>query len=480
MLPKMSIKSSGEKGKLEQVTKLLEVLKGDLDANKLSAKQRTKLLEDLKVYGRSAENSDPIFTDHGLRTLSRYAFENTHTASSQEALRVIANALLLEPKTRQIFVTLGYAPNAAERFKTEDINDEFLLARILFLLSYDTNLDYEKLVNENHLAESINIALARHSKRYSKSSRRLSQMHTHPMDLMALSETLKLMFNITHFYPDLSEHFSKSIPHIFKILVRRKIPSPPLQAPVNYLINALINLDLEDKKGQQVKFLGMNAVFPNLDQKCNAEHLINVLDNAIVAYTESELDNQIAPVLTLIRRIYEIAPESVKKYMEWLLLPTDEERSRPLGKSDTLSSRLLQLSTSAVTPSLRGSISSMMFELSGKDAAKFVHNVGYGFASGFLMSNNIQMPESAMEAHATADASSVPVNPITGQRLDAEEESEAPPMTMEEKEREAERLFVLFERLKATGVVNVKNPVEEAYQSGRIQELPDDDDDDEK
>lgn len=267
------------------------------------------------------------------------------------------------------------------------------------------------------------------------------------MDIMALSETLKLLFNLTHFYPDMSEQFSRSIPYIFKILVRRKIPTPPLEPPVNYLVNALLNLDLEDTKGQQLKFHGMNAAFPTFDAKCNAEHLVNILDNAIVAYTEPELDNAISPVLTLIRRMYEIAPESVKKYMEWLLLPTDEERSRPLGKSDTLSSRLLQLSTSAMTANLRGSISSMMFELSGKDATKFVQNVGYGFASGFLLSNNIQIPESATDAHATAGPSGdIPVNPITGQRLDMEETDTTAPMTREEKEREAERLFVLFER----------------------------------
>ncbi len=37
-----------------------------------------------------------------------------------------------------------------------------------------------------------------------------------------------------------------------------------------------------------------------------------------------------------------------------------------------------------------------------------------------------------------------------------------------------------FYRLKATGVVDVENPVTQAYQTGRIQELPDDasDDDD--
>lgn len=264
---------------------------------------------------------------------------------------------------------------------------------------------------------------------------------------MALSETLKLLFNITHFHPDLAEHFSKSIPNICKLLVRRGIAKPPLAAPVNYLVNALLNLDLEDVKGQQMHCFGQNAVFPLFDQKCNAAHLVHILDASIIAYPEAELDSTIAPVLTLIRRIYEIAPDGVKKYMERAILPTPDERDKPLGKSDTLPSRLLNLSTSALTPNLRGSISSMLFELSNKDASTFVQNVGYGFASGFLMSNNIPMPEDAIQAHATAQATQgIPVNPITGQRLDREESHENAPMTQEEKEREAERLFVLFER----------------------------------
>ncbi|CAG8509955.1 3662_t:CDS:1, partial [Scutellospora calospora] len=53
------------------------------------------------------------------------------------------------------------------------------------------------------------------------------------------------------------------------------------------------------------------------------------------------------------------------------------------------------------------------------------------------------------------------INPITGQYF----EDEAPSlsdMTDEDREREAERLFVLFERLKKTGVMDVVNPVEEA------------------
>ncbi|KAF2830660.1 hypothetical protein CC86DRAFT_283893 [Ophiobolus disseminans] len=413
------------KAKLDDVTKILSELKTDFDVSKLSTQQRKQLLEQLKVYGRTVENSDPIFTKD-----------------------------------------------------SENTDDEFLASRVLFLTTYDANLEYPQLVRENHLADSINAAIARHAKRYSSKARRKSLEPTQQsMEVMALSETLKLLFNITHFHPDLAEHFSKSIPSICKLLIRRGISQPPLAAPVNYLVNALLNLDLEDTKGQQKSYFGQNAVFPLFDQKCNAEHLVTILDESIIAYSEAELDNTIAPVLTLIRRIYEIAPEGVKKYMEHAILPTPEERDKPLGKSNTLSSRLLNLSTSALTPNLRGSISSMLFELSNKDASTFVQNVGYGFASGFLMSNNIPMPENAMQAHATAQAEQgILVNPITGQRLDREDMQDNAPMTQEEKEREAERLFVLFERLKATGVMDVQNPVEAAYRSGRIEELPDDSD----
>lgn len=63
------------------------------------------------------------------------------------------------------------------------------------------------------------------------------------------------------------------------------------------------------------------------------------------------------------------------------------------------------------------------------------------------------------------------VNPITGQRVDAEPEGpDLSQMTEEEKEREAERLFVLFERMRSLGV-GVENPIRAFQQSGRFEEL---------
>lgn len=69
-----------------------------------------------------------------------------------------------------------------------------------------------------------------------------------------------------------------------------------------------------------------------------------------------------------------------------------------------------------------------------------------------------------------------PINPVTGQYCENEPPSLSN-MTDEEKEREAEKLFVLFERLKKTGVIDVVNPVEEAIKSGKIQEYKEDDED---
>ena len=168
--------------------------------------------------------------------------------------------------------------------------------------------------------------------------------------------------------------------------------------------------------------------------------------------------------------------------MRSIMLPSDEDRNTPLGRTETFSSYLLRLSLAGGAPQIRDSIQNLLFELSDKDAEKFVQNVGYGFAAGFLFSHNLTVPESATEAGSSLvepdtervsldDASKnsvnsdgplqptdteqaskpkkmIPVNPITGQRLDkeGEEEPPIPKMTQEEKEREAERLFLLFER----------------------------------
>ena len=288
---------------------------------------------------------------------------------------------------------------------------------------------------------------------------------------MALSETLKLLFNLTQHYPHHAPTFTKSLLSILKILGNIKISTPPLQPPITYLINSLLNLDLEDKKA---RYFTQNPLFPLFSPTCNVDRLISILDAAVHQYKEEQLEQLAVPLVTIIRKVYDFAPEPVKLHMCGLLLPSNEDRVQPLGKSDSLSAFLLRISTSPVAPSLRETLSNLLFDLSDRDATSFVRNVGYGFASGFLLTHDLPVPENATQAWSTeteekkesevVDPSEkvtivdgVEINPVTGQRRDMEPKPSEVEMTEEEKEREAEKLFILFERSAANNRMKVKS-----------------------
>ncbi|MCJ1288860.1 hypothetical protein MMC34_000391 [Xylographa carneopallida] len=468
--------------KLDEVTRLINILEVDLKEKNLLPPKRNATLEELKVHTRSIDDADPILTTRGINVLCQHSFKGNSLTTARGALKCLANVMLLDPSTRQIFVVLGYAPKAAERLKNDNREDEFLASRLLFLTTYETNLDFEDLFENHQLAESINTNLSRHAKTFSKAGPKTSV----PLfTILALSETLKLLFNLTQFYPHHALTFTKSLLYILKTLANIKVPSPPLQPPITYLINSLLNLDLEDKKARHFT---QNPLFPKFDPNNNADRLIKILDSSVRQYEAEQLERLATPLASLIRKIYDFAPDTVKYHMRSLLLPSDEERAQPLGKSDTLSAHLLRLSTSPVAPGLRETISNLLFELSDRDATSFVRNVGYGFASGFLLTHDLPVPENALEAWSTGgecdtdplledlgekitNINGVEINPVTGQRRDRETSNTEVEMTEEEKEIEAERLFILFERLRATGVVNVENPVTRAMQEGRFEEI---------
>jgi hypothetical protein len=445
--------------KLAEVSRLIKTLDEDLKNPGLGTSARDTILEQLRVYGRDPADADPIYSKGGIKTLGKYAFESDAATTSREALRCIANALLLRPNLRQVFVDLDFPPKAAEGLKNQDTDDEFLLCRIFFVLTYETKLDFDALFDNHSLGESINNHISRHAKLFSKGDTSYAPT---AIETAALSESLKLLFNLSNFYPHRAPSFSPSVESIFLILANSALPKPPLEAPVNYLINALINLELNDSEPTS------SVLFPKQDQSRNVDKLIEILDQTLASYQPSQLETLAVPIITVLRKIYDVASSEAKKNMRGQLLPAEKDRDLPIGQSNSLSSRLLRLSTSAVGPSLREGIGSFMFELSGKDANQFVRNVGYGFAAGYLMSHDIPMPASAKEIHED-DESGIPINPITGQRLDKEPVGEEPEMTADEKEREAERLFVLFERLRATGVVHVQNPVGQAMEEGTFE-----------
>ncbi|KAL9127421.1 MAG: hypothetical protein Q9217_003690 [Psora testacea] len=324
-----------------------------------------------------------------------------------------------------------------------------------------------------------------HALKYSGENLREDELETNtpiywlrPVDARALSESLKLLFNLSQYYPERRSSFNKALPYILTILYHTHLEPKPLQPPVNYLINALLNTDLPGSPVTRAEEDSTNSTpfFPRSNFTMYTQRLISILDLAVRNEQEEELERTAIPLLTLLRRLNEIAPENVQEHMRSKLLPSNAERDQPLGRSNSLASRLLKLSTAPSAPDLKEGVSSLLFELSSEDPADFVRNVGYGYAAGYLMTHNIPAPASldASERDAGEKVTSVDgqeINPITGQRRDMEPPDPRLGMTDEEKEREAERLFVLFERLKATGVMNVANPVEQAAREGRLEEV---------
>ncbi|CAJ2500478.1 Uu.00g033310.m01.CDS01 [Anthostomella pinea] len=451
--------------KLAAVTSLIDRLSQDLTDVNLLPHQRDAALEELKIFGRDPRNSDPIFTKKGIETLTRHSFDSPSSTTSRNALRCLCNALLLNQDARQTFVDLGYEAKACSKLKNDSRDNEFLVSRILFLITYGTNADLVELIEKHHLADCIAKNLERHAKNH------LAGRPTDPMEDMALTETLKLLFNITHWCKDRTSSFTQTVPHIATLLCKGSFqpqPEKPLDAPIGHLVNALLNLDLGAKEIH-------TSLYPQAEPKEVAERLIQLLDQSRGAYKNEDLESSVTPLLGVIRAIHEYAPEDVRTYIREKLLPTEADRNEVLGRTDSLPSWLLQNSTNPVTPELRNTISDLLFDMSDKDASKFVENVGYGFASGFLFSRNIPVPQNASEAFSNVPGgANRAINPVTGQFLDSERQPEEPEMTEAEKEREAERLFVLFERLRANGIISAENPVRTAVQEGRFEELPDD------
>ncbi|CZT12811.1 uncharacterized protein RCO7_03610 [Rhynchosporium graminicola] len=482
--------------KLAEVTKLMDTLAADLEKIALLPHQRDAILEQVKIFGRDPSNSDPIFTNEashfsslyiyrtddsqGIETLTRHAFNSPSLTTSRNALRCLANALLLKPETRQILVDLDYSQKACLKLKNDSRDDEFLVSRIIFLTTYNTNLNLEKLVDQYHLAEYICQNLGRHAKQYTTKHGNKKPAQDNPMEDMALIETAKLMFNTTHHCPQRIGAFSPALQPILILLTKREVSSTkPLEPPIGSLINALLNVTLDEKDN-------IALLFPKSSSNINVDRFVEILEKGVNFYEDDELEHNVSPILQLLRKIYEFAPKDVQIHLQNALLPTEEDRKQILGRTETLSSKLLRFTSNPTTPQVRESISTLFFDLSSKDPKIFVQNVGYGFASGFLFQHNVPIPENALEAWSTGSESSKErasqdsinlagrINPVTGQFLDMEEKHEEVEMTLEEKEREAEKLFVLFERLKKTGVMNVQNPVEKAFHEGRFEELPDD------
>jgi len=393
---------------------------------------------------------EPLYSKRGVRTIGRHAFQQPPTPAHLPALRCLNNILVRSVDSRKHLASEIGPQKIVAALKRDDPEDELALANIIIFSCHGTSLDFTSSFENDELAETINSIIARHAEKGPLPT-------AEPTSACAAS--LRLLSTLAARYENQAHRFLKAVDPALEMLSKMTILTPPLQPPVSIMVNCLPVIPL-----QRARHIEVSAV----------DKLVEILKDCINFYGTQDKESEFLPLLLALMAMAQSEATEAKGRLQESFIPSDEDRKEALGKGNTLPHKLLHMSNQSMFPEVREVIMTLFFELSGKDPSRFVHNVGFGNAAGYLSTKGIQITQKDL-----GDAVSADVNPITGQRMDAESQPDLPEMTQEEKEREAERLFVLFERLKATGVVDVENPVTAAAQSGRIQELPDSDDDDE-
>jgi len=183
--------------------------------------------------------------------------------------------------------------------------------------------------------------------------------------------------------------------------------------------------------------------------------------------SDSSLDDVLPPLVILITKLCK-AEETARKRMRQWIVPDDIDRTSPLESRSDLLGRALRLLACVHHPRLKDSMGEMLFAICDSDPSTLASYVGYGNVAGFLFNKGIMNapPRTNLPGAPTVTHTGVPIDPITGV---AETDKPLPEMTDEEKEREAEKLFVLFDRLEKSGAIPPEqNPIRKAAREGRL------------
>lgn len=439
-------------------------------------------LTTLKELSRVKEHSQAVYTSQGISTLCRYSFPDSESqkAWTYEALRCLANALTLDDHSVTLFFDCNGQTKLFSRLSrillTSSTQSEFLVARILFLLTAKTGQSAAQKfsVYTQDLNSAVHFWLQRHAQLLDEehSSQSAPDLTVLQDEAQALNESLKLAYNLATFIPAALAHVTPNpalntnieiADMCVGLLEKLYFQEATIMKPC---MTHCINLLSSQSVGQALK------TFPLILYKVLEDFTNVLLSDEHDWYGVIISEVQYAPLLAIFSNYCDCLngnEMSIKSFASRLLVPASE-RSVPLGRSQSLAAKLLQLLNSA-TQVIRECIGTLLYQVSGSNASKFVENVGYGHAIGFLTSHGLAIPQE----HIVTESGGESINPVTGQNLRDEEAEQAQKnlatMTDEEKEREAEKLFVLFQRLKKNGVIDVKDPIQQAVDEGRFQEM---------
>ncbi|KAI9252332.1 guanine nucleotide exchange factor [Phascolomyces articulosus] len=497
---------------VESKVALISSLIDDLDhfpeQGRWNEQVTTRALQAIKSLGREAKGSDELFSKRGIQILMKLGgllTPGSHTDSSQsrEALKCLSNCILLRDNTKEFVVEHDGVAACFHLLESTTLSTEsqFLTCRILFFMTV-SNSDIVRQLIQLDVAPVIENVLQSNVSKLVAKEPQVGLINNEAVT----NEALKLLFNLmlmdlrstsSDDKPDADEivgkRFQCCLQPILAIIFNLPIAEPmPLIPPYTHALHALMQYPysvMADCWYKTPKLKNLHQT-PEEGRAIVSTRLCDMLDGAL-AYlipdgdpddldtspsspaSKFNVDATLSPLILNIRIITGGEPGFIE-FFKRRLLPSEGDRNQPVNRGNSTSAQLIRLMTSTMLPQTRDAVCECLFVLCNEDAGQFTQEVGYGNAIGFLVNRGIAVepPQDANGIDPTKQ-----INPITGQYVSAEEANgpSLADMTDEEKEREAERLFVLFERLKKNGVISVENPITQAKHAGKFEELDDDD-----
>ncbi|XP_029382887.1 synembryn-A-like isoform X2 [Echeneis naucrates] len=280
-------------------------------------------------------------------------------------------------------------------------------------------------------------------------------------------EILKILFNITHrtHRQEPSEAHAALYRHLVAILRLCLMRNCMLPDDTDELQGHTVNL-LSALPLQCLDVLLTGPVELDSEQ-CQGVNMDCV--RTLLTFMERRLESgekvkeKLTPILNLLTESCR-AHRETRHYIRKHILPPLRDVSHRPEEGSTVKSRLIRLMTHLDTD-LKYCAADLIFVLCKENVRRFVKYTGYGNAAGLLATRGLlggQGPRTnSSDALYSSDSDSDTeeyrqvkdrINPVTG-RVEAEQSDPMEGMTEEEKEEEAKRLIMLFNRLSRDSII---------------------------
>ncbi|XP_028422976.1 synembryn-A isoform X2 [Perca flavescens] len=280
-------------------------------------------------------------------------------------------------------------------------------------------------------------------------------------------EILKILFNITYstHRQEPSEDDAALYRHLVAILRLCLLKKCLLPDDTDELQGHTVNL-LSALPLQCLDVLLMVPLQPNSKQ-CQGVNMDCV--HTLMLFMERRLEvgdkmkEKLTPVLNLLTESCRGHRET-RHYIRKHILPPLRDASHKPEEGSTVKSRLIRLMTHMDTD-LKHCAADLIFVLCKENVSRFVKYTGYGNAAGLLATRGLLGGKGSRVVSSDAQYSSDSdsdteeyrqvrdrINPVTG-RVEVEQPDPMEGMTEEEKDVEAQRLFMLFNKLSRDNII---------------------------